>query len=86
MEKGIVLPEKIAKVGTDANEDTMLKILHNDIHRIMHINSVVVSADLKYCYDVIHHSIASIAVQEMGVPVLAVKLVLLCLWTMFFLL
>ena len=62
----------------------MLKILRNDVHHTIDINSAVVSADLKNCYDVVHHSIASIAVQEMGVPVLAVKLVLLCLQTMFF--
>ena len=84
MDKGIIPPEQIAKAGTDANVGTMLKHLHNDVHRTMHINSAVVSADLKNCYDAVHHSIASIAVQAMGVPVLAVKLVLSCLQTMFF--
>jgi hypothetical protein len=84
MDKGIVPPEQIAKAGTDANESTMLKMFHNDIHQTMHINFVVVSADLKNCYNAAHHSIASISVQAMGVPVLAVKLVLLWLQTIFF--
>ena len=84
MDKEIVPPEQKAKAGTDANEDTMLRIFHNDIHRTMHINSAVISADLKNCYDAVHHLIASIAVQAMGVPVLAVKLVLSCLQTMLF--
>ena len=66
MDKGIIPPEQIAKAGTDANVGTMLKKFHNDIHRTMHINSAVVSANLKNCYDAIHHSIASIAVQAMG--------------------
>ena len=84
MDKGMIPPEQIARAGTDANVGTVLKHLHNDIHRTMHINSAVVSADLTNCYDAVHHSIASIAVQAMGVPVLAVKLVLSCLQTMFF--
>ena len=50
----------------------------------MHINSTVVSADLKRCYDAVHHSITSIAVQAMEVSVLVVKQILLCLQTMFF--
>ena len=84
MEKGTVPPEQIAKTETDANEGTMLNILHNDIHRTMHINSAVVGADLKNCYNAIHHSIASIAVQATGISVLSVKLVLSCLQTIFF--
>ena len=84
MDKGIIPPEQIAKAGTDANVGTMLKKFHNDIHRTMHINSAVVSADLKNCYDAVHHLIASIAVQAMGVPLMAVKLVLSCLQPMFF--
>ena len=69
MDRGIVPPERITKVGTDDSEGTMLKILHNDIHRTMNINSAVVSADLKNCYDAAYHLIASIAVRAMGVPV-----------------
>ena len=74
MDEGIVPPEQISKAGTDANEDVMLKILHNNIHRSMHINSTVVSANLRKHYDAVYHLITSIAVQVMGVPVLAVKL------------
>ena len=84
MDKGVVLSEQIAKAGTNANEGTMLKMFHNDIHQTMHINSAVVSADLKNCYNAIHHLIVNIAVQAMGVPVLAVKLVISCLQTMLF--
>ena len=50
----------------------------------MHVNSAVVSANLKNCYDAVHHPIISIAVQGMVVPVLTVKLVLLYLQTMLF--
>ena len=84
MEKGIVTPEQCAKAGTDANECTMLNILHNDTHCTMYINSAVVSADLKNWYNAVHHLVTSIAVQAMEVPVLTVKLVLSCLQTMFF--
>ena len=84
MESLIVLPEQITKAGSKTNEGTMLKILHNDIHHTVHISSAMVSADLKNCYDAIHHSIPSIVVQAMGVLVLVVKLVLSCLQTVFF--
>ena len=84
MNKGGVPPEQITKAGTDDNEGTMLKMFYNDIHQMMYINSAVASANLKNCYNVVHHSIASITVQAMGVPVLVVKLVLSCLQAMFF--
>ena len=58
MEEGIVPPEYIAKAGTDANEGSMLKIQHNDIHCRIGINSAAVNVDLKNCYNAIHHSIA----------------------------
>jgi hypothetical protein len=47
MDKGIIPPEQIAKAGTDAKVGTILKHFHNDIHRTMHINSMVVSANLR---------------------------------------
>ena len=58
MEEEIVPPEYIAKAGTDANEGSMLKIQHNDIHCRIGINSAAVNVDLKNCYNAIHHSIA----------------------------
>ena len=76
MEKGFVPPEQCEKSGTDVNEGKMLKIAHNDICCTIHINSAVVSANLRNCYNDVHHLIASITVQAMGVPLLTVKLVL----------
>ena len=84
IDKGIIPPEQIAKAGTDANQETMLKMFHNEIHRTMHINSAVVSADLKNCYDAVHNLIANVAVQAMGLTLMAVKLVLSYLHIMFF--
>ena len=43
MDKGIIPREQIAKAGTDANVGTVLKHLHNDVHRTMHINTMMPS-------------------------------------------
>jgi len=62
----------------------MSKTLHNDIHRTLHLPSAVVSADLKECYDAVNHAICSVGLQAFGVPILAIKLMLLVLQTMSF--
>jgi hypothetical protein len=84
LERGQIPDEQFAKSATTATEGTMMKILHNDIHRTMHIPSAVVSADLRNCYDSVLHSILSIGLQSVGVPLLAIKLVMLTLQTMSF--
>ena len=83
-EKGIIPMEQIAKPGSCPDEGSMIKCLHNDINRTLHIPAAVVSADLGNCYDAVNHAMCSIALQAFGVPVLAVKLMLSCLQTMFF--
>ena len=84
MDKEIVPPEQCAKSKVNPNEGSVIKLLHNDIHRTLHIDSTVVSADLANCYDAVNHAICSIALQALGVPFLAIRLMLSCLQTMFF--
>lgn len=83
-DKSIISDEQIAKAGTSPNEGTMIKVLHNDIHRTLHIPSAVVSADLANCYDAVNHAICSIALQAFGVSIMAIRLMLSCLQTVYF--
>ena len=80
----IIPPEQCATSGVDCNQGSMLKVLHHDIHRTMHIPYGTVSADLANCYDAVHHSVAALALLAFGVPHMAVALVLTCLQSMCF--
>ena len=60
----------------------MSKTLHNDIYRMLHLPTAVVSLDLKECYDAVNHAICSVGLQAFQVPILAIKLMLLVLHTM----
>ena len=82
--KGIIPPEQCATGGVDQSQGTMLKVYHNDMHRTVHIPSVVISADLANCYDAVQHAVSCIALRGFGVPHLAISMVLMCLQTMFF--
>ena len=72
--KGVVPAEQCAKARTNPIEGLLIKLLYNDIHRTLHVDFDVVSADLAncYCYDVVDHAICSIALRAFGVPFLAI--------------
>ena len=80
----IIPPEQCATPGVDANQGSMMKILHCDVHRTLHVPYSVVSADLANCYDAVNHAVAALALLCFGVPHMAIKLVLTCLQSMFF--
>ena len=83
-DKGIIPTEQLAKAGSQSKEGGVIKALSNDINRTLHIPSAVVSADLAQCYDAVNHAMCSIALQAFGVPILAIKFMLICLQTMNF--
>jgi len=76
-EKGIIPDNQFATSGTNNK-------LAADINRTLHIPSAVVSADLSQCYDAVNHAMCSIALQAFGVPMMAIKFMLICLQSMKF--
>jgi hypothetical protein len=83
-EKGIIPDNQFATSGTNAVEGIFVKSMAADINRTLHIPSAIVSADLSQCYDAVNHAMCSIALQAFGVPMMAIKFMLICLQSMKF--
>ena len=73
-----------AVAGQSAPNATMAKIMFTNICRTQHRNFAVASVNLGQCYDAVNNAFCSIALQAFGVPLKAIKLMLLTLQTMKF--
>ena len=83
-DNSLVSPELFATAGQSAPNATMAKVMYLDIERTFHRNHAVASMDLGQCYDSVAHGFCSLALQAYGVPMKAIKLMLLTLQTMSF--
>ena len=80
-----LIPQEIfAVAGRSAPDATMAKIMFTDICRTQLRNHAVASVDLGQCYDAVAHGFCSLALQAFGVPMKAIKLMLLTMQTMNF--
>ena len=82
--QNLLEPELFAVAGQSAPNATMAKIMFADVCRTQHRNFAVASVDLGQCYDAVNHAFCSIALQAFGVPLKAIRLILLTLQTMKF--
>ena len=82
--QNLIEPELFAVAGQSAPNATMAKIMFTDVCRTQHRNFAVASVDLGQCYDAVNHAFCSIALQAFGVPLKAIRLMLLTLQTMKF--
>ena len=73
-----------ATAGQSATNATMAKVMYSDVERTFHRNHAIASVDLGQCYDSVAHGFCSLAVPAYGVPMKAIKLMLLTLQTMSF--
>ena len=84
-ENNLVPLELFATAGQSAPNATMAKVMFTDHYcRICHRNHVVASVDLGQYYDTVAHGFCSLVLQAFGVPMKAIKLMLLTLQTMNF--
>ena len=80
-----LLPEEqYARIEKHDNEGSLMKILHTDIHRTMHVAHAVISADLKNAYTLTQPTVAKMSMRCMGVPPHIAELMLLCFQSMSF--
>ena len=80
--KNHLVPLKLfVPAGQSAPNTTMAKVMFTDVCRTYHKNHAVASLDLGQCYDTLAHCFCSLALHAFGVPIKAIKLMLLTLQT-----
>ena len=83
MRESKVLPIEQGAVKGKTYEDTsMLKQLFFDQSNTLHETSASTSTDVGQCYDALNHTVTSISLQSMGVPLNVVLTYLVCVQTM----
>jgi hypothetical protein len=83
-DKGQILVECFAKKGSNCVNAVMTKIMFCDESRIHHHPMRIGGNDFGDCYDRVAHPPASIALQSWGVPLPAIRVLLLAMQTMQF--
>ncbi len=82
LDKNLIPLECFAKKGSNCINTVMTKIMYCDKSRTHHHPMIVLGNNFADCYDRVALSIASVALQSFGIPIEAVRVLLLAMQTM----